>query len=627
MFEAYAVGVTLKLNNLVSPQLVLISQGLEKADSLAVALGATIKRLGAESVALKNIAKGADASTIALERASFQAHTLAGRLAAVRVQSAGLGHHLPGMLPLPGGQGGGSGGGGGGAGGGGRGNGFHGGNIHMGPRGIGIGTVGMAAGDAFVPLAITAAALYGGHSLYSSAKDLNTEMQRFKLFGLSDAQNNEAFDFVNGMRVYGTTRAENMRNFREAQGVFRESGESDSKALYGAKLAAPVMAKLHFLESTLGGEEGAKLASANLAMLRYIELSGGVNSAEKFNRLAEFGYKLNMSSGGTIDWNQLLSFKKTAGTAGYNLSEEALARLEPIMAEFSGGRAGTALATGFNRITGITKLPNQVAHMLADYGVWDKSKIEWNANGGVKRTNGNVLTAENAKLYQENPELFYEKVISPIYRKMSLSSDEIAVKNAAIFGRTGGALFNAVERSLPVIHKSMEALEKMKGIEDSILNARQSLTGQEQEFQAAWTDFKTQAGTTMLPFFSGLLRGGSNLLRNLSEKQPESKGLWDSMSNMFTLPFRLGEAIGDGIMGRDPAWGGSGTSTAGGGRGSINPVALPSSGGKSFGNVYLGREKVGKIVAADQAASMGLPLTGGRMFDPSMSPVSVSVGR
>ncbi len=515
MFEAYSIGVTLKLNNLISPQLKLIAEGFEKLEGLTTALKDALKSIGVESAGLRAVGRDAMASTAGLDRATIAADRLERRLAAIRAAGASM----PQMPMLPGGSGGGAGGG--------RGNGrhrggFHGGNIHMGPGGLGVGTVGLAAGDAFVPLAVTMGALYAGHSLFEAAKDLDTERARFRLFGLSDAQNADAFKYVDGMRVYGSTRAENMRNFREAQGVFRESGESDSSALAGAKLAAPVLSQLDFLSSALDGESAVKMKTANMAMLRYVELSGGLKSAEDFNRIANFGWKLNQSSGGTVDWSQLLAFKKTAGSAGYNITDDGLARLEPIMAELTGGRAGTADRTAYNRIMGIVRLPNPIAHALVDSGVWDGSKIAWNANGGIKNMKGNPLSAANSQLFHENPELFYEQVIRPIYSKMKLDSDAITRENAAIFGSTGGQFFNAIERAMPQIRMGVEALNRAKGIADSIAVTKQSLTGQEQEFDAAWTDFKGQFGTTMLPFFTGILKGGSEVLRVMGDEKKTS---------------------------------------------------------------------------------------------------------
>jgi hypothetical protein len=166
------------------------------------------------------------------------------------------------------------------------------------------------------------------------------------------------------------------------------------------------------------------------------------------------------------------------------------------------------------------RVPNQIAHALVDNGLWDGSKVMFNANGGIKNMKGNPLSAANTKLFEENPELFYEQVIRPMYKKMNLSAEDIARENLALFGRTGGKLFEAIERSLPVIQQSVEAMKKTKSITDSVAEAKKSLGGQETEFSAAWTDFKTQFGTTMLPFFTGILKGGAAILRGMSDITP-----------------------------------------------------------------------------------------------------------
>jgi len=563
-----------------------------KLDGLVMGLGRTIKTIGAETPAFRSLATGINSASRAMERASVNAAAFQRNMTAAIAAAASAG----GMPRLPGG--GGAGGGGGGGGGGRAFGGYaHGGNIHLGPGGLGVGTVGIAAGGAWLPLAVGAAGVYGMHASYESAKDLDTERQRFRLLGLSGAQNADAFQFVDGMRAYGTTRAENMRAFREAQGVFRESGLSDGHALEGAKLAAPVLAKLDFLAKALGGESAAKMQTANMAMLRYVELSGGLKDASTFNRLADFGYRLNASSGGTVDWQQLLGFKKTAGTAGYALTEDALARLEPIMAEMSGGRAGTALATSYNRVTGITRVPNQIAHLLTDMGIWNKGQVDFNSQGGIKRINGNPLGVANTKLLAENPELFYETVIRPIYTKMKLSSDEIARDNAAIFGRTGGAFFNAIERALPTIQHSVEALKKTADITTAVDIARKGLNGQEQEFTAAWTDFKAAAGTTMLPFFSGLLKGGADILRRAGAygESQKGEGFWSKVGGVLSGRASMslfGESpyVANGLL----------------------------TGGNKGGVVVMDGVKVGQIVTGHQVRAMGRPQTGGTGFDGRM---------
>ena len=514
MFEAYAIGVTLKLNNLVSPQLALLSDQFLKLEKLAISLGTTLTKIG-NGKALEKIALAGNATTSALNKSEAAAARLERRLEALKLAGTG-------MPMLPGGGGGRAPGGtgGGGSGGGGHGGGFHGGNIHLGSGGIGMGTVGMAAGDAFVPLAVGASMVWGGHALYESAKDLNTEMQRFKLYGLGDKLNNEAFGFVKGMRIYGSTQSENMKNFREAQGVFRESGLNDSEALAGAKLAAPILAKIAFATNSMDDESQAKLRTSSMSMMRWVEMSGGLKSASDFNRLADVGWKLTQSSGGNVDWEQLRQFSATAGIAGQSITAEGLAALEPVMGELKGGRSGVGLRTALNRMMGVVKIPNQVAHMLVENGLWDASKVEWNSNGGIKSFKGDPFKFTSEMM--QNPAMAYRDHFMPMYSKLGLGAEERSRYNAMFFGSTGGAEFNIMDKQMPTIERSVTAIKKFMGIMDSVNVGREGLSGQEQEFGAAWTDFKTQLGTKVLPFFSGLLKFGATVLRDTPSDQPQS---------------------------------------------------------------------------------------------------------
>ena len=117
----------------------------------------------------------------------------------------------------------------------------------------------------------------------------------------------------------------------------------------------------------------------------------------------------------------------------------------------------------------------------------------------VDRDNEGYMLQIFTQPVEDRPTLFYEI----IQRKGSRS-----------FGKGNfKALFEAIERALPTIQQSVEALKKVKGITDSVAEAKGTLAGQGIEFDAAWTDFKTLFGTNMLPFFTGILKGGSAILR------------------------------------------------------------------------------------------------------------------
>jgi hypothetical protein len=118
-----------------------------------------------------------------------------------------------------------------------------------------------------------------------------------------------------------------------------------------------------------------------------------------------------------------------------------------------------------------------------------------------------------------NPEGFYEQVIRPMYQKMNIDAAGVIRQNAMIYNRTGGALANEWEKQLSTIEKAVAAFQKTLDISAATAKLPDSITGQEKEFEAAWTDFKTQFGTTVLPLFTGILKGGASIFRHLNDNQ------------------------------------------------------------------------------------------------------------
>lgn len=329
------------------------------------------------------------------------------------------------------------------------------------------------------------------------AKLFEQQMGKFKLFGMSDAQNEEAKNFAKNMGIMGSSARENLKIMTEAQGVFRESGMKGSEALDGAKLAAPYLAKINFATSTLDEESAAKLKTSGKAMMRYVEMRGGLQSAAKFNELANAGWKLTQTSGGAVDWEQLRQYGARAGVSGQYLSGEGLAMLEPIIGELKGSTAGFASRTAFNRLNGIVKIPNQVAGELLKNDIWDKSKVTLNSMGGIKSFNGNPL--RDSALMMQNPVAFYEKDIKPMYDRQKLPPEERARQNAMFFGSTGGAMFTLIDKQLATIHQSLDSYRKAKTVDESYDTAGKTLAGGEKDLHAKWKDAMLELGNTILP--------------------------------------------------------------------------------------------------------------------------------
>ncbi|HFI2181402.1 TPA: hypothetical protein ACGPOX_003673 [Enterobacter roggenkampii] len=388
---------------------------------------------------------------------------------------------------------------------------------------------------------------YGGFHFMQSAVDVGAEYQtllaRFSAYGMGDAAVKEADKFAQATKVMGASKNDMLRFFVEAQGVFRESGElSIEDQLKGARLAAPMMAKMQFAMASMDPAANHMTHAKEMDMLRFVEQAGGLNSPAKFNSIMNNAYKAVQSSGGNIDFSQLRQFMARAGTSAYNLSDTALyAKLEPIIGEMKGGAAGDALMTAYNRLTGTIKLPNQVVKQLEDMGVWDKNKIIHNSMGGIKSIiggPGSQLT--DLKLLASDPVEFYEKVIRPKYAAKGLSEEQIQLQNNVIFGRQGGKMFNLIEKQMHVIELAAKAFEKQMGIDDASKQTAGTYTGKKVDFDAKWKDFQlalAQDGGLLDTFTKGLT-GLTTFLQKLTEfsnANPRITGTVMTLLEMVTV--------------------------------------------------------------------------------------------
>lgn len=388
---------------------------------------------------------------------------------------------------------------------------------------------------------------YGGFHFMQSAVDVGAEYQtllaRFSAYGMGDAAVKEADKFAQATKIMGASKNDMLRFFVEAQGVFRESGElSIEDQLKGARLAAPMMAKMQFAMASMDPAANHMTHAKEMDMLRFVEQAGGLNSPAKFNSIMNNAYKAVQSSGGNIDFSQLRQFMARAGTSAYNLSDTALyAKLEPIIGEMKGGAAGDALMTAYNRLTGTLKLPNQVVKQLEDMGVWDKNKIIHNSMGGIKSIiggPGSQLT--DLKLLASDPVEFYEKVIRPKYAAKGLSEEQIQLQNNVIFGRQGGKMFNLIEKQMHVIELAAKAFEKQMGIDDASKQTAGTYTGKKVDFDAKWKDFQlalAQDGGLLDTFTKGLT-GLTTFLQKLTEfsnSNPRITGTVTTLLEMVTV--------------------------------------------------------------------------------------------
>jgi len=351
------------------------------------------------------------------------------------------------------------------------------------------------------------------------AAKYQTMTEKFNQYGMGEAARKDAENFAQTTQILGSSTTDMLKYFTEAQGVFRESGAATlEEQLRAAKMAAPVLARINFASQGLDEHARGATTAKQMDMLRFVETAGGLKSPQRFNELMDAGFKAIQSSGGNVDFTQYRQFMAKAGTSAFNLSNKALfAELEPIIGELKGSAAGDALMTSYNRLNGIVKLPNQVAHELVNMGVWDNKRIEWNSQGGIKKFKGNPLI--NSKLFSESPVDFYENMILPVYRKQNLSEDQIQRENALIFGRTGGKMFNLIDKQMKTIEHSVQSYGMARGLNPAYDAVGGTYNGKVIDFQKKWENLQLVMGKDggLLDVFTKGLNALSTTLQKMTD--------------------------------------------------------------------------------------------------------------
>uniref|UniRef100_UPI000AD8C12A hypothetical protein n=1 Tax=Novosphingobium rosa TaxID=76978 RepID=UPI000AD8C12A len=314
---------------------------------------------------------------------------------------------------------------------------------------------------------------------------------RLRVLGLGNAAVKDLTAYANAMDVAGSSIKDNLRYIVEAQGAFRESGEhSLAEQLAGAKVMAPIMAKLMTTSKALGHELSE---DQERYFLRFIEQAGGMNSPERAAQLSDGLFRAIQSSGGNVNPANYQSFLAKAGTAGMKLTAQSMfADFEPLIAELHES-AGVGLTGVYSRANGMVK--NQAAmRELVRLGAWDNGKIIYNKVDGIKafKNGENPLRADLAKQLQESPVDFY---VSLRKRYEAAGVKDIQRENMLLFGREGGKLFNLIDKQLPTILKSRAAYQKTEGLEQAYGQTKDSFFGRQGQMTAAWQNFLVVAGT------------------------------------------------------------------------------------------------------------------------------------
>ncbi|MDE3022878.1 MAG: hypothetical protein KGI54_13650 [Pseudomonadota bacterium] len=442
----------------------------------------------------------------------------------------------------------------------------------------------------------------GAYGVMSSgmhnAAALDSEHIKLKLYGMSKENNAAAEAFADQMNIPSVDKIHAARFFNEALGVFRESG--NAKPLESAKVGATILAKLY--ASTAGMEEGGRQMtnSQALSMLRVLEMRGANKGPADMERIADQMWKLNTTSSGLMDWELMRQFFTIGGVPAKNMSVKGLAMMEPFITEQK-SRAATGLSTAYNRINGLIKLlPVAAVNEFANLGLWDMSKVKRSKGGSVKEFINNQNPFKYEKQFLESPVEFYRDVMMPIYQKKGLNSSQQDRENMLLFGTTGGKLFSLIDSQLTKAAESEKVFNQALGVTNTLTTA---MTGKQFQLNVVgekWSNLLTELGTEEFPTIIAMMNAFMVPIKGLIGIFKGANYLGEKIAS---TPF-LGDVVGGGaavvasIFGSDEAKGAIHANAEAIRKQSVHTGKSASS-GRTGGDVYLDKRKVGSVMFSD----------------------------
>jgi hypothetical protein len=628
MIDVYAIGATLKLTDLVTPQLMKLSEQFEKVDALAAGVTRQLKAMGAEVAGVKDLIVAAskldrglkgvgDQAIVAekrlraingaiptagiglereLNRANIEADALEKKLAAMRAlgRSPG-GGAMPPLIP---------GAGGGGGRGGGHGGRIHGGNLHVGSGGIGVGGVGVGLmSDMLIPLAAGMGAAYVGHQFYESSKEYQNEFNRFKALNLGDQVNEEADKFVKSTHTFGISSNEMMKGLSESVGLFGSFAEAEKYT--------PKIMQLAKANASIFGEKGQMDEEGMNNLLLFLDRRGAFKDEASFDRELDLAERLKTGSGNKITDRDLGSFSQMGGTAFRALSDKGLEEMAALMIEQGGSKAGTSLMSGFqNLIAGRTTKKGM--EFAASLGLGKMSEVKaGTVNGKPSFSTIFVPDPVFKELMMHAPVEAMQQIIVPALEKNGLKTNEQLLDgiNKLFSNRTASNQESIMGTQELQVARDFKLVDNSLGTQQVQGMYKKSASGAEDDFAAAWTDFKNQFGKTILPAITNMLKDGADILRtiaNAAQTTPvkTASDATGSVLHAFAWPYRAISSM----------FGGSDNSHA--------STSVAGNSGNSSGNVHTTINVDGRKLAQAVTPYIAGPLGSGMYIggvDPNVS--------
>lgn len=535
MLESYTVGVTLKLHDLISPQLLKISKGIKDLDVITAALNKNLKGIGAENQAMKGLSNSTGLLSKHLALANTESRSLEKNLAAIKALNLSLpGAAMP-IMRHPGGGPGRTGGG-------------HNGGVHVGSNGVGFSAATFGVGEAMIPLAVGAAGVYETKKLYDSARDYETVFQRFKAMNLGEEINKEADEFARGAARYGVSATELMKVLSESVGLFGSFEE--------AKRFAPKISELSRANQMIfQGKTGDLDEHGMMGLMKFIDRRGGFADDASFQRNLDLAERLVTGSGGRIKFSDLDQFSQRGGTAFRGLSDEGVMGMAGLIIEQGGSAAGVAMMSMYQNLIAGRTTKKSLA-LMSELGLGDLTQIS-TGNMGEKQIKSLVLqNLKGAELLQSDPRQWFNTVLMPQLADKGITDRGEIIKtiNDILSNRTASNQATIHSAQSLQLERDYHLVKNSVGASQVIDLYKNTGAGAEADFEAAWTDFKTEFGKGVLPQVTSMLKEAADFFRDLSLFHDRNKGAFDVLQaskglQTTSLPMTLFGAVKNFVMG------------------------------------------------------------------------------
>ena len=366
-------------------------------------------------------------------------------------------------------------------------------------------------------------AAHAAGGVLSEGKNTATEGERIKALGLDSAEADKAIAFAKKFSSFGTSQLDNLALMRDAITVFNDRHHAED--------ALPFLAKMKFgNEAMFGAEHGAENDRKFMDMLKVVEMRGGANNREDFERSGNLIQQVITATGGRVGAEDWLNVIKTGGVAAKGIGEkEFFYRLEPLVQEMGGNRVGTGMMSAYqNLYQGRTT--KRSANMLQDLGlIADPSKVKHDKVGQIAQLGVGAL--KGSEVFQRSQFEWMEKILIPALNAKGITTEKgILDAMGGIFSnRNAAGLFATMYQQRAMINKSYSLNERADNVDTMYGRAQNLPTGKELELRKRRDDLYNEISTTAMPAYVKLLEMVTSVTRSISGFAKEHPALTKGM--------------------------------------------------------------------------------------------------